>query len=129
MKHTIILFWTYHLRRKYLKIVSGQIMMIFMLDIGSHLGFDLWMTFKRKDNVFNVISVPKLVENEVLHYILGQLCRKLQIQEIDTYILVNICANFVGFIQKCKIVVISSYAALLKNIRQSSKFNAYFSVK
>ena len=53
-------------------------MMIFMLDIDSHLSFDLWMTLKR--NVFNVISVHKLVENEVLHYILGLLCRKLQIQ-------------------------------------------------
>ena len=53
--------------------------MIFMLDIGSHLSFDLWMTLKRKNNIFNVISVPS-VENEVLHYILGLLCRKLQIQ-------------------------------------------------
>ena len=55
-------------------------MMIFMLDIGNHLSFDLWMTLKRKNNIFNVISVPKLVENEVLHYILGLLCRKLRIR-------------------------------------------------
>ena len=55
-------------------------MMIFMLDIGSHLGFDLWITLKRKNNIFSVISVSKLVENEVLHYILGLLCRKLQIK-------------------------------------------------
>ena len=55
-------------------------MMIFMLDIGSHLSFDPCMTLKHKNNIFNVICVPKLVENEVLHYILGQLCRKLQIQ-------------------------------------------------
>ena len=184
MKYEII-FWTYHLRIKYLTIVTGQQMMIFMFDIGSHLSFDLWMTLKRKNNIFNVISVPKLVENEVLHYILGLLCRKLQIQvdqrrpfwilaaildsgvgiknnyiriwysygcrplcklccfypkmqdcyatpphypvkdemwstkcqpewrilatmpqQIDSYILVKICANFVAFIQKCKIVVI-----------------------
>ena len=79
MKYTII-FWTYHLRIKYVEIVTGQKMMIFMLDIGSHLGFDLWMTLKRENNIFNVINVPKLVDNKVLHYILGLLCRKLQIQ-------------------------------------------------
>ena len=63
-------------------------MMIFMLDISSHLSFDLWMTLKRKNNIFNVISVPKLVENEVLHYIVGLLYRKLQIQvsNFDRYI-------------------------------------------
>ena len=55
--------------------------MIFMLDIGSHLSFDIWMTLKRKNNIFNVNIVPKLAENEVLHYILGLLCRKLQIQD------------------------------------------------
>ena len=55
--------------------------MIFMLDIGSHLSFDIWMTLKRKNSIFNVNSVPKLAENEVLHYILGLLCRKLQIQD------------------------------------------------
>ena len=55
-------------------------MMIFMLDIGSHLGCYLWISLKRKSNIFNVISVPKLVENEVLHYILGLLSQKLQIQ-------------------------------------------------
>ena len=55
-------------------------MMIFMLEIGSHLSFDLRMTLKRKNNFFNVINVTKLVENEVLHHILGLLCRKLQIQ-------------------------------------------------
>ena len=55
-------------------------MINFMLDIGSHLSFDFWMTLKRRNNIFNVISVPKLVEDEVLHYILGLLCRKLKIQ-------------------------------------------------
>ena len=54
-------------------------MLIFMFDIGSHLSFDLWMISKHKNNIFNVISVPELVENEVLYYILGLLCRKLQI--------------------------------------------------
>ena len=74
MKYTII-FWTYNLRIKYLKIVTGQQ----MLDIGSHLSFDLWMTLKRKNNIIDVTSVPKLVENEVIHYNLGLLLR-LQIQ-------------------------------------------------
>ena len=59
---------------------KGNKMADFMLDIGSHLCIDLWMTLKRKNNIFNVISIPKLVENEILHYILGLLCRKLQIQ-------------------------------------------------
>ena len=40
-------------------------MMIFMLDIGSLLSFGFWMTLKRKNNILNVINVPKLVENEV----------------------------------------------------------------
>ena len=40
--------------------------MIFMLDIGSHLSFDLWMTLGRKNNISNVISVPKIVENVVI---------------------------------------------------------------
>ena len=79
MKYRII-FWTYHLRIKYLMIVTGQKIMIFMLDIGSHLSCDLWMTLKCTNNIFKVISVPKLVENEVLHYILGLLCQKLQMQ-------------------------------------------------
>ena len=55
--------------------------MIFMLNIGSHLSFDLWMTLIETLSNFNVISVQKLVENVVLHYILGilwVLCGKLQ---------------------------------------------------
>ena len=47
---------------------------------GSQLSFDLWMTLKRKNYILNVIRVPKLIENEVLYYILKLLCRKLQIQ-------------------------------------------------
>ena len=36
--------------------------------VRSHLGFNLYMNLKRrKKNNFNVISVPKLLENEVLH--------------------------------------------------------------
>ena len=98
MKYTII-FWTYHLRIKYFKIVTGQQMLIFMFDTGSQLSFNLWMTLKRKKNIFNVISIPKLVENEVLHYNLGLLCRKLQIQAgrwRPFWILAAICDSRVG---------------------------------
>ena len=40
--------------------------------------FDLWMTLKRKITHSNVISVPELVKNELLHQILGLLCQKLK---------------------------------------------------
>ena len=52
-----------------------------MPDIGIHLGFDLQTTLKRKNKHFNVISVPKLVKNEVLHQILRLLFKKLKIQD------------------------------------------------
>ena len=52
-----------------------------MQHIGGHLGFDLQVTLKRKNNYSNVISVPKLVEKEVLHQILGLLYKKLKIQD------------------------------------------------
>ena len=38
------------------------------------------MTLNRKNNHTNAISVFKLVENEVLHEILGLFCQKLKIQ-------------------------------------------------
>ena len=49
-----------------------------MSEIGGYLGFDLWMTLKRKITHSNVIIVPKLVKNEFLHQILGLLCQKLK---------------------------------------------------
>ena len=52
-----------------------------MPDIGIHLVFDLQITLKRKNNHSNVISVPKLVKNEVLHQILRLLFKKLKIQD------------------------------------------------
>ena len=55
--------------------------MIILPDIGSHLGFDLQMTLKRKNNHFNVISVPNLVKNEVLRQILSTLFKKFKIQD------------------------------------------------
>ena len=47
-----------------------------MPDIDIHLEFDLQMTLKRKNNHYNVISVPKLVKNEVLHQIIRLLFKK-----------------------------------------------------
>ena len=38
-----------------------------MSDIGGHFGFDLQMSLKRKITYSCVISVPKLVTNELLH--------------------------------------------------------------
>ena len=52
-----------------------------MPDIGIHLGFDLQMTLKRKNNHFNVIGVPTLVKNEVLHQTLRLLFKKFKIQD------------------------------------------------
>ena len=45
------------------------------------LGFDLNITLKRKNSDSNVISEPKLVTNEVLHWILGILCQKFIFQD------------------------------------------------
>ena len=39
------------------------------------------MTLNRKNNHTNGISVLKLVENEVLHKILGIFCQKVKIQD------------------------------------------------
>ena len=44
-------------------------------------GFDLYMTLNRENNYTNGISVPKLVQNEVLHKILGIVCQKLKIKD------------------------------------------------
>ena len=47
-----------------------------ILDLAAIL--NVWWPFKSKNNHSNVISVPKLVENEVLglHWILGLLCQQ-----------------------------------------------------
>ena len=45
-----------------------------------HLGFDLYMTLKRKNNNSDDNSVLKLVKNEILHKILGILCKKFKIK-------------------------------------------------
>ena len=77
------------------------------------------MTLKRENNS-NAKSVTKLVENEVLHQILVLLCQKVEAEafwilasildfrvkwkepmsEIDSCMLVDICANVVFFHQK-----------------------------
>ena len=40
-----------------------------MLDIGSHLSFEIWMFLKRKNNIFNFISVHKLIK-KMMYYII-----------------------------------------------------------
>ena len=60
------------------------------MDVRSHLGFNLYSNLKRKKNNFKVISVPKLFENEVLHYILGLICQKLKKIQMTTFILAAI---------------------------------------
>ena len=38
-----------------------------MSEVRSHRGFNFYMTLKHKKKNLNVISVPKLFKNEVLH--------------------------------------------------------------
>ena len=47
---------------------------MYFLIIGGHIVLDLQMTLKRKNNYSTEFSVFKLVENEILHNILGLLC-------------------------------------------------------
>ena len=54
---------------------------MYFLVIGGHIVFDLQMTIKRKNNHSTEFSVFKLVENEILHKILGLFCQKLKIQD------------------------------------------------
>ena len=51
------------------------------LVIGDDIVLDLQMTLKRKNNHCTEFSVFKLVENEILHKILGLFCQKLEIQD------------------------------------------------
>ena len=54
---------------------------MYFLVVGGHTVLDLQMTFKRKNNHSTEFSVFKLVENEILHKILGLFCQKLKIQD------------------------------------------------
>ena len=53
--------------------------MYFLVIGGSVL--NLQMTLKRKNNHSTEFDVFKLVENEILHKILGLFCQKLKIQD------------------------------------------------
>ena len=59
-----------------------------MPDIGGHVGFDLQMTLKRKNNHSNVFSVPKLVKKEVLHQIICLLFKNPRWQPVT---ILNLC--------------------------------------
>ena len=54
---------------------------MYFLVIGGHIVLDLQMTLKRKNNHSTEFSVFKLVENELLHKILGLFCQKFKIQD------------------------------------------------
>ena len=54
---------------------------MYFLVIGGHIVLDLQMTLKRKNNHSTEFSVFKLVENEILHKILGPFCQKFKIQD------------------------------------------------
>ena len=54
---------------------------MYFLVIGGHIVLDLQMTLKRKNNHSTEFSVFKLVENEILHKILGLFCQKFKIQD------------------------------------------------
>ena len=52
------------------------------LVIGGHIVLDVQITLKHKNNHSTEFSVLKLVENEILHKILGLFCQKLKIQDV-----------------------------------------------
>ena len=54
---------------------------MYFLDIGGYIVLDLQVTLKRKNNHSTEFSVFKLVENVILHKILGLFCQKLKIQD------------------------------------------------
>ena len=54
---------------------------MYFLVIGGHIVLDLQMTLKRKNNHSTEFGVFKLVEDEILHKILGLFCQKLKIQD------------------------------------------------
>ena len=51
---------------------------MYFLVIGGHIVLDLQMTLKRENNHSTEFSVFKLVENEILHKILGLFCQPYQ---------------------------------------------------
>ena len=62
---------------------------MYFLVIGGHIVFDHQMTFKCETNRSNELSVFKLVENEVLHKILGLLCKKFKMAATATILVLT----------------------------------------
>ena len=54
---------------------------MYFLVIDGHIVLNLQMTFKRKNNHSTEFSVFNLVENVILHKILGLFCQKFKIQD------------------------------------------------
>ena len=54
---------------------------MYFLVIDGHIVLNLQMTLKRKNNHSTEFSVFNLVENVILHKILGLFCQKLKIQD------------------------------------------------
>ena len=54
---------------------------MYFLVIGGHIVLDLQMTLKRKYNHSTEFNVFNLVENEILHKIIGLFCQKLKMQD------------------------------------------------
>ena len=54
---------------------------MYFLVIGGYIVSDLQMTLKRKNNHSTEFNVFKLVENVILHKILGLFCLKLKVQD------------------------------------------------
>ena len=54
---------------------------MYFMVIGGHIVSDSQMTFTRKNNHSTEFSIFKLVENKILHMILGLFCQKLAIQD------------------------------------------------
>ena len=82
------------------------------LVIGGHIVSDFQMILKRKNNHFTIFSVFQLVENEILHKILGLFCQKLKIQDgrdgnhlgFDLYMTLNHENNHANVISVLKLV-------------------------
>ena len=54
---------------------------MYFLVIDGHIVLNLQMTLKRKNNHSTEFSVFNLVENVIIHKILGLFCQKLKIQD------------------------------------------------
>ena len=85
---------------------------MYFLVIGGDIVLDHQITLKRKNNYSTEFSVFKLVENEILHKILGIFCQKLKILDgcdgnhlgFDVYMTLNRKNNHANGISVFKLV-------------------------